>query len=68
MKRRREERHPDDLTEEEAANQEIQRRLFGAGLISEIKPPIRDLTPYHDRQAVPIQGEPLSEAVIRERR
>jgi hypothetical protein len=59
---------PAELTEEELANQELQRRLFDAGLLSEIKPPIRDLTPYRNRQAVPIKGEPLSETVIRERR
>ena len=59
---------PTDLTEEESANQKLQRRLFNAGLLSEIKPPIRDLTPYRDRKPVPIKGEPLSETVIRERR
>lgn len=59
---------PSALTEEERSDQELQRRLFDAGLLSEIKPPIRDLTPYRDRQPVPIQGEPLSETVIRERR
>jgi hypothetical protein len=59
---------PTDLTEEESANQELQRRLFNAGLLSEIKPPLRDLTPYRDRKPVPIKGEPLSETVIRERR
>jgi len=48
--------------------QELQRRLFEAGVLSEIKPPITDLTPYRHRQTVPIQGEPLSETVIRERR
>jgi hypothetical protein len=55
-------------TEAEADNQAIQRRLYDAGLLSEIKPPLRDLTPYRDRKPVPIQGEPLSETVIRERR
>ncbi len=55
-------------TEAEADGQAIQRRLYDAGLLSEIKPPIRDLTPYLDRKPVPIQGEPLSETVIRERR
>lgn len=49
-------------------NQELQQRLLEAGIISEIKPPITDLTPYQHRQAVPVQGEPLSETVIRERR
>jgi hypothetical protein len=56
------------LTESESADQEIQRRLFNAGLLSEIKPPLRDLTSYRDRKAVPIKGEPLSATVIRERR
>jgi putative addiction module CopG family antidote len=57
-----------DLTPEEIADQELQRRLLAAGIISEIKPPITDLTPYRNRRAVPIQGEPISESAIRERR
>jgi hypothetical protein len=46
----------------------VQQRLFDAGLISEIKPPITDLTPYQNRRAVPIQGEPISVTALRERR
>jgi Arc/MetJ-type ribon-helix-helix transcriptional regulator len=57
-----------DLTPEEIADQDLQRRLLAAGIISEIKPPITDMTPYRNRRAVPIQGEPISETVIRERR
>ena len=53
---------------EEQSNQELQHRLLEAGIISEIKPPITDLTPYRNRRAVPIQGEPISETAIRERR
>jgi len=56
------------VTKSESADQEIQHRLFDAGLLSEIKSPIRDLTPYQNRKAVPIKGESLSETVIRERR
>jgi Arc/MetJ-type ribon-helix-helix transcriptional regulator len=52
----------------EPSSLEMQRRLLDAGLICEIKPPITDLTPYHNRQAIPVRGEPLSEAIIRERR
>jgi Arc/MetJ-type ribon-helix-helix transcriptional regulator len=59
---------PDVPAGEEPSGQELQRRLFEAGIISEIKPAITDLTPYRNRQAVPIQGEPLSETVLRERR
>ena len=57
-----------ELTPEEIADQELQRRLLAAGVISEIKPPITDLTPYQNRRAVPIKGEPISETAIRERR
>jgi hypothetical protein len=59
---------PVQLTDAEADSRQIQRRLFDAGLLGEIKPPIRDLTPYRDRKPVPIQGEPLSETVLHERR
>jgi len=54
--------------EQEPSTQELQRRLFEAGVLGEMRPPITDLAPYRNRQAVPIQGEPLSETVIRERR
>jgi putative addiction module CopG family antidote len=57
-----------DLTPEQIDSQDLQRRLLAAGIISEIKPPITDLTPYRNRSAVPVQGEPVSEAIIRERR
>jgi putative addiction module CopG family antidote len=57
-----------EMTPEDMADQELQRRLLAAGIISEIKPPITDLTPYRNRRAVPIQGEPISETAIRERR
>jgi putative addiction module CopG family antidote len=57
-----------ELTPEDIADQELQRRLLAAGIISEIKPPITDMTPYRNRRAVPIQGEPISETAIRERR
>ena len=57
-----------ELTPEDVADQELQRRLLAAGIISEIMPPITDLTPYQNRRAVPIHGEPISETAIRERR
>jgi Arc/MetJ-type ribon-helix-helix transcriptional regulator len=57
-----------ELTPEEAADQELQRRLLVAGVISEIKPPPR-LLPVRERfTPVPITGEPISETIIRERR
>jgi hypothetical protein len=56
------------VTPEEIADQKLQRRLLESGVISEIKPPITDLMPYLNRRAVPIEGEPISETAIRERR
>jgi hypothetical protein len=52
----------------EQLNMDMQRQLLEAGIIGEIRPPITDLAPYRNRRAVPIQGEPLSETIIRERR
>jgi hypothetical protein len=56
------------LTPEEVAEQELQRRLVAAGLLSEIKPPPRFMPPREPFMPIPIQGEPLSETIIRERR
>ncbi len=56
------------LTEEELADQEAQRSLFEAGLLSEIKPPRRFSTGTEEFIPIVIKGEPLSETVVRERR
>jgi hypothetical protein len=56
------------LTAEELADQEAQRRLLAAGVISEIKPSRRVSTGTERFTPISIQGEPLSETIIRERR
>lgn len=48
-------------------DQRVQRALYEAGLVSEIKPPITDPTLYR-REPIKIKGKPLSETVIEERR
>lgn len=48
-------------------DQRVQQALFEAGLVSEIKPPITDPTPYR-REPIKIKGKPLSETVIEDRR
>ena len=48
-------------------DQRVQRALYEAGLVSEIKPPITDTSPYR-REPITIKGKPLSETVIEERR
>jgi hypothetical protein len=47
---------------------ELEQRLLKAGLLSEIKPPITDFTPYQNRKPIKVKGKPLSEVIIEERR
>jgi Arc/MetJ-type ribon-helix-helix transcriptional regulator len=56
---------PPALTVEQLADQEAQKRLFAAGLLSEIKPPRRVSTGTEQFTPLMIQGEPLSETIIR---
>ncbi len=56
------------LTNAELADQEAQRRLLAAGVLSEIKPSRRIPTETERFTPIPIRGEPLSETIIRERR
>jgi hypothetical protein len=53
---------PAPMTEEAFAHQ-----LHEAGLLSEVKPPMTDFTPYQHRQPIETTGKPLSEVIIEER-
>jgi hypothetical protein len=46
----------------------LERRLFEAGLLSEVKSSSLDLAPYRDRHPVEVKGKPLSEVITEERR
>jgi Arc/MetJ-type ribon-helix-helix transcriptional regulator len=59
---------PTTLTAEQQADLEAQQRMLAAGLLSEIKPPRRVSTGTEQFTPITIQGEPLSETIIRERR
>lgn len=63
-----EEAAPSTEFDEHSAEEEFKLRLLRAGLLKHIKPPITDLTPYRDRKPFEIQGKPLSETIIEERR
>lgn len=52
---------------EEEKQAELDRRLMAKGLLQRVPPQIADLTPYRDWEPIDIQGEPLSETIIRER-
>jgi len=48
--------------------EEVEQKLFEAGVIRQPPPPITDFSPYQNRQMIQIKGKPLSETVIEERR
>jgi hypothetical protein len=50
------------------AAEEVQRRLFEAGLLSEIKPRALDPKRHRPRQLIRTSGRPLSEIIVEERR
>ena len=55
-------------TQVRTPEQKLQQKLFEAGLLTEIKPPITDFAPYRNRQPVEVEGKPISETIIKERR
>ena len=57
-----------DVTDASDREAEFQRRLVEKGLLKRIKPPVSDLEPYAEREPFEIEGEPLSETIIEERR
>ena len=48
--------------------EEFERHLLAKGIISEIPPPITDLTPFENRKLMEVKGKPLSKTVVEERR
>jgi tetratricopeptide (TPR) repeat protein len=46
----------------------LERRLFELGYLSKINKPIRDFTPYENRTLINVEGKPLSEIIVEERR
>ncbi|MEX2119718.1 MAG: hypothetical protein WD847_08995 [Pirellulales bacterium] len=51
-----------------ASEAELQKRLVDAGLLKEVKRPLRDAGAFKSRKLVSIEGKPLSETIIEERR
>ena len=46
----------------------LEKRLFELGYLSKINEPIRDFTPYENRTLIKVEGKPLSEIIVEERR
>jgi len=54
--------------EKDETEKELDRILMEAGLLTEIPLPVADFTPWQNRQPIQIEGQPLSETIIEERR
>lgn len=48
--------------------EEFERFLVEKGILSRVRPPMKDLSAYKDRKPVKIKGKPLSETIIEDRR
>lgn len=59
---------PDAPIPAQPTEDDFKRRLLELGLLKDVKPPVRDLGPYQHREPFKIQGKPLSETIIEERR
>jgi tetratricopeptide (TPR) repeat protein len=46
----------------------LEKRLFELGYLSKINKAIRDFTPYENRTLIEVEGKPVSEIIVEERR
>jgi hypothetical protein len=46
----------------------LNQRLRELGLLKEVKKPITDFTPYQNRTLITVQGRPVSETLLEDRR
>lgn len=57
------------LIEKAAVEDEFKQRLLNLGLLTEIKPPLpTETTALEERQPIPVQGNPVSDLIMKERR
>jgi len=56
-------RAPTALTEDE-----VEAKLLAEGILDYVPPPIKDLSAFKGRKLVRVQGKPLSETIVEERR
>jgi uncharacterized membrane protein len=47
---------------------EFEQRMKSRGFLRQVLPPVTDFSPYEKYQPVKVQGQPLSEMIIAERR
>lgn len=57
-----------ELLEKNELQKTLDQMLMQAGLLIEIPTPITDFSPWQNRLPVEIEGQPLSETIIEDRR
>lgn len=60
--------YPVSTADEKRLQEELKRRLLEAGLLTEITPPMPPEKWPKDRKPFQIEGKPISEVIIEERR
>jgi hypothetical protein len=53
---------------EPPTEEEFEQEMLREGVLDQVPPPIKDLTPYENRKPIDIPGKPLSETILEERR
>ena len=56
------------LKKEDESEDEFDEEMLAEGILDHVPPPITDLTPFQNRKLVQVQGKPLSETIVEERR
>ena len=48
--------------------EEVDQEMLREGILDQVPPPITDTAPYENRKLIEVQGEPLSETIMKARR
>ena len=48
--------------------EEVDQEMLRMDILDQVPPPITDTTPYENRKLIGVEGEPLSETIMKERR
>jgi hypothetical protein len=48
--------------------EEVDQEMLREGILDQVPPPIKDVAHYENYKPIDVQGEPLSETIMKERR
>jgi hypothetical protein len=53
---------------DQAESAKVLKRLLELGILTEVRPPLTQRTRREEREPIPIQGKPVSEEILEDRR